>query len=509
MAASSASMIENQQSADVASFGSADAASPRRNRNRPGHPNLEAEVVMLSPESLTAKNRFVCELCDKGFPREQNLQLHRRGHNLPWKLKKNTNQEVQKKVYVCPQTGCPHHDPSKALGDLTGIKKHFARKHCEKQFSCSRCHKRYAVLSDLKAHSKICGTKEYKCECGFTFSRRDNFITHRSFCDVLAQELARHTINPSPLSTAASSVLANAANPVPVSQGSAEGLLFQANHQQFASLVPVGSVQVGSAFQPLPPNFPVGPFPGTKLGFPIASDASGIQGIPAYPAPTNMFSAGFNGGLNMGTAQNEMDFNIHNSFSGMLMNVETSAYNVLNSAPFPQAPAPAYLHKGALTAADPNSVGMMKSMGSFSGAVKFENYEGDMGAGMHGGWAAGSNSFQDMYNVAGGYLSDQVNGPYYGGMMMTDVMMNSDGMFVGESSKNAAVQPQVSTVQTEYCDMHTRDFLGMGTAMNSFTGAGMENDGFGYGTGTARNSPDSEATLSAEAGPFVPGHPAF
>ncbi|XP_017233300.1 protein indeterminate-domain 7-like [Daucus carota subsp. sativus] len=499
MAASSASMLENQQSVDVASFGSADAASPRRNRNRPGHPNPDAEVVALSPESLTAKNRFVCELCDKGFRRKQNLQLHRRGHNLPWKLNKNTNQEVQKKVYVCPENGCPHHDPSKAPGDLTGIKKHFARKHGEKQFCrCSRCHKRYAVLCDLKAHSKICRTKEYKCECGFTFSRRDNFITHRSFCDVLAQELARHTINPSPLSTAASSVLANAANPAPVSQGSAEGLLFQANHQQFASLVPVGS-----AFQPLPPNFPVGPFPGTKLGFPIASDSSGIHGIPAYPAPTNMFSAGFNGGANMITAPNDMDLNIHNSFSGMLMNVETSAYNVLNSPPFPQAPAPAYLHKGALTAADPNSVGMMKSMGGFSGAMKFGNYEGGIGAGMHGGWAGGSNSFQDMYNVGGAYLSDQVNAPY-GGMMMTD------GMFVGESSKSAVVQPQMSTVQTdEYCDKHTRDFLGMGNVMDSLPGTGMEIDGFGYGTGTVTNSPDSEATISAEAGPFVPRHPAF
>lgn len=67
-----------------------------------------------------------------------------------------------------PQIACAHHDPARALGDLTGIKKHFARKHGEKKFGCTRCHKRYAVLY-LKAHSKICGTKEYKCECGTTF----------------------------------------------------------------------------------------------------------------------------------------------------------------------------------------------------------------------------------------------------------------------------------------------------------------------------------------------------
>ena len=142
----------------------------------------DAVVVALSPEYLTAKNRFICELCDKGFPREQNLQLHRRGHNLPWKLKKKTDQEaVQKKVYICPEIGCAHHDPARALGDLTGIKKHFARKHGEKNFSCTRCHKRYAVLSDLKAHSKICGTKEYKCECGATFSRYNDYVTNLSF----------------------------------------------------------------------------------------------------------------------------------------------------------------------------------------------------------------------------------------------------------------------------------------------------------------------------------------
>ncbi|CAG7896305.1 unnamed protein product [Brassica rapa] len=39
----------------------------------------EAEVIALSPKTLMAKNRFVCEICNKGFQRDQNLQLHRRG----------------------------------------------------------------------------------------------------------------------------------------------------------------------------------------------------------------------------------------------------------------------------------------------------------------------------------------------------------------------------------------------------------------------------------------------
>ena len=177
-------------------------------------------MIALSPKSLMATNRFLCEICNTGFQRDQNLQLHRRGHNLPWKLKQRTNKEVKKKVYICPEKTCVHHEASRALGDLTGIKKHYSRKHGEKKWKCDKCSKKYAVQSDWKAHSKICGTREYKCDCGTLFSRsvfnfywlhtcfiirkyyskkfiivcayrKDSFITHRAFCDALAEESAR------------------------------------------------------------------------------------------------------------------------------------------------------------------------------------------------------------------------------------------------------------------------------------------------------------------------------
>ncbi|CAO2165924.1 unnamed protein product [Urochloa humidicola] len=166
------------------------ASGNKRKRSLPGNPDPDAEVVALSPATLIAKNRFVCEICGKGFQRDQNLQLHRRGHNLPWKLKqRGTGKDApRKKVYVCPEATCAHHDPARALGDLTGIKKHFFRKHGEKKWKCDKCSKRYAVQSDWKAHSKICGTREYKCDCGTVFSRRDSFITHRAFCDALTDE---------------------------------------------------------------------------------------------------------------------------------------------------------------------------------------------------------------------------------------------------------------------------------------------------------------------------------
>ncbi|KAK7337771.1 hypothetical protein VNO77_18358 [Canavalia gladiata] len=160
----------------------------KKKRSLPGNPDPSAEVIALSPNTLVATNRFICEICNKGFQRDQNLQLHRRGHNLPWKLKQRTTTEVRKRVYVCPEPSCVHHNPARALGDLTGIKKHFSRKHGEKKWKCEKCSKKYAVQSDWKAHSKICGTKEYKCDCGTIFSRRDSFITHRAFCDALNEE---------------------------------------------------------------------------------------------------------------------------------------------------------------------------------------------------------------------------------------------------------------------------------------------------------------------------------
>ncbi|XP_022724638.1 protein indeterminate-domain 7-like [Durio zibethinus] len=171
----------------------------KKKRNLPGNPDPDAEVIALSPKTLMATNRFVCEICSKGFQRDQNLQLHRRGHNLPWKLKQRASKEVRKKVYVCPEPSCVHHDPSRALGDLTGIKKHFFRKHGEKTWKCDKCSKRYAVQSDWKAHSKTCGTREYRCDCGTLFSRRDSFITHRAFCDALAEESARAITGANPL----------------------------------------------------------------------------------------------------------------------------------------------------------------------------------------------------------------------------------------------------------------------------------------------------------------------
>ena len=133
----------------------------------------DAEVVSLSPRTLLESDRYICEICNQGFQRDQNLQMHRRRHKVPWKLlKRGNNIEVKKRVYVCPEPTCLHHDPCHALGDLVGIKKHFRRKHSNhKQWVCEKCSKGYAVQSDYKAHIKTCGTRGHSCDCGRVFSR--------------------------------------------------------------------------------------------------------------------------------------------------------------------------------------------------------------------------------------------------------------------------------------------------------------------------------------------------
>ncbi len=44
--------------------------------------DLDAEVVALSPKTLMESDRYICEICNQGFQRDQNLQMHRRRHKV-------------------------------------------------------------------------------------------------------------------------------------------------------------------------------------------------------------------------------------------------------------------------------------------------------------------------------------------------------------------------------------------------------------------------------------------
>ncbi|BBM98713.1 zinc finger protein IDD14/15/16 [Marchantia polymorpha subsp. ruderalis] len=165
--------------------------SNKRKRRPAGTPDPDAEVVALSPRTLLESDRYICDICSQGFQRDQNLQMHRRRHKVPWKLLKRQTTDTRKRVYVCPEPTCLHHDPSHALGDLVGIKKHYRRKHStDKQWKCEKCSKGYAVQSDYKAHLKTCGTRGHCCDCGRVFSRVESFIEHQDTCTAAKEKSA-------------------------------------------------------------------------------------------------------------------------------------------------------------------------------------------------------------------------------------------------------------------------------------------------------------------------------
>ncbi|KAF3516537.1 hypothetical protein DY000_02063288 [Brassica cretica] len=90
----------SSSSSDLLPDGNGAAVTQKRKRRPAGTPDPEAEVVSLSPRTLLESDRYVCEICNQGFQRDQNLQMHRRRHKVPWKLlKRETTEEVKKRVY--------------------------------------------------------------------------------------------------------------------------------------------------------------------------------------------------------------------------------------------------------------------------------------------------------------------------------------------------------------------------------------------------------------------------
>ncbi|GFQ02256.1 protein indeterminate-domain 14 [Phtheirospermum japonicum] len=193
------------------------SSAGKRKRRPAGTPDPDAEVVSLSPQTLLESDRYVCEICNQGFQRDQNLQMHRRRHKVPWKLLKRETPAARKRVFVCPEPSCLHHDPRHALGDLVGIKKHFRRKHSnQKQWVCDKCSKGYAVQSDYKAHLKTCGTRGHSCDCGRVFSRVESFIEHQDACSMGRLRSEHHHLQPPP-ATASLSRTAPPSSPSPSS----------------------------------------------------------------------------------------------------------------------------------------------------------------------------------------------------------------------------------------------------------------------------------------------------
>jgi hypothetical protein len=121
-------------------------------------------VVALSPPALLGWNRWhVCDACGRGFRRPSSkLLLQLEAGQAQAAAPARRARSRRRRVFVCPEPGCPYHAPARALADLPTLQKHFRRKHGRHGlWACGHGARTVvAVCADCKkAHPKTCGAR--------------------------------------------------------------------------------------------------------------------------------------------------------------------------------------------------------------------------------------------------------------------------------------------------------------------------------------------------------------
>lgn len=116
------------------------------------------------PKSLC---QFQCQICNRNFGTEENLNAHVRGHMKP-------------KLYQCSEC-------RKRFATLSALKVHYRMHSGERPFACQYCDKRFAYSHHRKMHERThTGETPYKCDiCSSRF--RD--------CSTLREHIRRHVKN--------------------------------------------------------------------------------------------------------------------------------------------------------------------------------------------------------------------------------------------------------------------------------------------------------------------------
>lgn len=92
----------------------------------------------------TGEKPYKCDLCDKGYPRSQDLMIHKRSH-------------TGEKPHLCNTCGKAFSRPNK-------LARHIRVHTGERPYKCTQCSKAFAQSNDLNLHiRRHTGEKPYKC----------------------------------------------------------------------------------------------------------------------------------------------------------------------------------------------------------------------------------------------------------------------------------------------------------------------------------------------------------